>query len=72
MLMLKKFEVRCYFCGEKLTENDLPVRKVDNLTIHHLNHNHLDNRVENLVLVHRKCHKAYHMRMNHVKGGEKE
>jgi len=68
-LIFAKYDVKCYFCGEPLTEKDIPVRRVDNITIHHKNHDRSDNRVENLVFAHRKCHKAYHIRQNNNKIG---
>jgi len=70
ILLLKKYDVRCYFCGEPITEEDLPPRGGDKLTIHHLNGNRDDNSVENLVLVHRRCHKAYHLRQTKNKAKE--
>jgi len=61
-LILAKYDIRCHFCGERLSPSDLPVRRTDGLTIHHLNGHRGDNSPENLVLAHRRCHKAFHLR----------
>lgn len=40
----------CYRCNEKCL----------NPEVHHLNHNPLDNALNNLILLCRSCHKLYH------------
>jgi len=61
--LIKKYDIRCFFCNEKITEEDV---KHDRITIHHKNFIHTDNRVENLVIAHRTCHKRFHMKTNHA------
>lgn len=39
----------CEICGS-----------TDNLVVHHRNHNHEDNRVENLQVLCKKCHQKHH------------
>jgi hypothetical protein len=43
----------CYFCGEPFT-NPLQV------TTHHINEDHNDNRPENMTPAHEPCHRSYH------------
>jgi hypothetical protein len=64
--LLKKYNVKCYFCGKDLLES-LPKRRGDYLTIHHLDGNRNNNSIENLVLAHRRCHKAYHLKISKQK-----
>jgi hypothetical protein len=52
---LEKYKPKCYFCHKPLTAKDLP----DNITIHHINGNHDDNRDENKALSHETCHRKY-------------
>lgn len=39
-----------------------------NVDVHHINHNHDDNREHNLLILPRKMHHKYHMTMNHAEG----
>ena len=59
-----KYEPKCFFCGEKLTaESFYPYKsskKRDELTIHHIDENRSNNKISNLALVHRSCHRQYH------------
>ena len=47
----------CYFCDLLL---------VDNLVVHHKNHDHKDNRISNRSLAHRHCHSRYHGMMKMI------
>lgn len=49
---LNIIEYKCFICGLKNTWND----KELNLEIHHLNEDHLDNRLENLRYICPNCH----------------
>ena len=53
---LEKYKPKCYLCKELLTKKDLP----DNITEHHINGDHNDNRPENKALAHETCHRKYH------------
>jgi len=44
---------KCFFC-KKLLEDPYQT------TVHHINGHHEDNIPENMILVHTRCHKAYH------------
>jgi len=57
LLMFERHKERCFLCGEQLSEKDIPPRRVDELTIHHLSYS-----PEEKVIVHRRCHKAHHLR----------
>lgn len=68
-LVMARYKMACYFCKEQLAaEAVLPKRKVDELTIHHINGDHSDNCIENRTLAHRKCHKAWHMKNSWANG----
>ena len=73
LLLLEHSQVRCFFCGKLFTAEDFPKRKLDRITIHHINGNHEDNRPENLAFAHRTCHKRHHMkeRKKNEKNSEK-
>lgn len=60
-----KYQEKCYLCRKKFTKEDVPPRKVDTLTIHHIDHNHSNNDPSNWALSHRSCHKSYHMKLMH-------
>ena len=45
---------KCYFCGNELASDNRLV------FIHHINHDHSDNRLKNRCLVHPMCHNTYH------------
>jgi 5-methylcytosine-specific restriction endonuclease McrA len=64
VLCFRKYAVKCHFCGEHLSERDLPVRATDLLTIHHLDGDRGNDSVDNLVIAHRRCHKAHHLNNN--------
>jgi hypothetical protein len=51
---------KCYFCGKPLIDG-FAWQDV-NIVEHHINGRHEDNRVNNRVLAHRSCHRAYHMK----------
>ena len=60
ILLLQKYDICCFFCHKPITEEDLPARKVDAITIHHEDENRSNNAYWNLWLAHRGCHKHYH------------
>lgn len=49
----------CHFCEDPIL---IRGRVGDSLVIHHLNHDHYDDRLENLAGAHRKCHNKMHTR----------
>lgn len=53
--LLAVFEVKCYFCGESLADANL-----FEITTHHINEIHEDDRPENKAFSHRACHKSHH------------
>jgi len=59
-----KEQYRCYFCNEPLSWETFYPRsagkQLDDITVHHLDHNHGNDVPENLVLGHRGCHRRYH------------
>jgi hypothetical protein len=71
---LMRFTLRgkcCFFCKEELFEEDnRSYRDGDGrgapiacqITVHHIDLNHDNDRRENKRLCHTSCHKAYHMR----------
>ena len=62
--MIQKYEPKCHICHKQFKYADaLPARGTDNLTEHHLNGIH-NNDLGNVVLVHRLCHKQYHVKDN--------
>lgn len=62
LLVLTKYNIRCYTCGEPFTLADFPPRKTDLITEHHIDLDHMNMSIDNRVLVHRRCHKSYHMK----------
>jgi len=63
--MIEKYQPSCYLCHESfIRDKVLPARGIDNLTEHHIYGNHLNMKIENRVLTHRKCHKKFHVRDN--------
>lgn len=68
IFLLKKYNISCYLCHKPLGEADIPVRRVDLLTEHHIDGDHENWNTENLTLVHRTCHKSYHTKDNILKG----
>jgi len=64
-MMIQKYQPNCGICGEPFMYLDiLPPRGTDNLTEHHIDGDHMNMRLENRTLVHRICHKAYHVKDN--------
>lgn len=51
--LLKRFNGVCIQCKQMIQPEDA-------LDLHHLNGNHQDNRIENLVLLHPNCHRQVH------------
>ena len=63
--MVQKHQPDCSLCGSPFRHEDvLPSRGSDRLTEHHADANHYNNDLSNRVLVHRRCHKAYHQKDN--------
>ncbi len=57
----------CYFCEHSLVESDFAKHgesvgpKMDvQITVHHVNHDHDDQRHSNKALCHTRCHRSYH------------
>ena len=61
LLILQKYDVHCSLCGRAFTAADFPARATDLLTEHHIDGDHSNASIENRVVVHRSCHKSYHM-----------
>ena len=61
IFFIRKYNISCYFCGQRFTKDDLPRKKVDEITIHHIDGNSRNNKKENLAPAHRKCHKRFHI-----------
>lgn len=53
--LLKRQNGKCLSCGHYFMESD-------EIHLHHLNGNHSDNRINNVVMVHRSCHMNEHSR----------
>jgi len=64
LLLLLKHQPFCPICGQAFTEADIPARGKDELTEHHANGVHEDDRLENRVIVHRRCQKSHHTKDN--------
>lgn len=60
-LLIQKYHPLCYICHKPFTLADFPKRVTDLITEHHIDGDHMNMRLENRVLVHRTCHKSYHM-----------
>ena len=69
ILLIQQYDICCFFCCKPITEADLPVRKVDSLTIHHKDEDRTNNSPYNLEVVHRGCHKHHHT-YKRLKGGK--
>jgi len=63
--MIQKYQPNCWLCHELFVYEDvLPPRGTDNLTEHHKDGDHMNMALENRCLVHRVCHKSYHVKDN--------
>lgn len=62
--MIQKHQPNCYLCRQAFTVDILPARRTDLLTEHHIDGDHSNMKLENRVLVHRECHKRYHVKDN--------
>lgn len=51
---------QCYFCGDEVRLGG--GRDASSGVVHHLNHDHFDNTLTNLVAAHFGCHTSYHHR----------
>jgi len=71
--LVLKHKPRCYFCDKVIDLQSLSKgHEPDKLTIHHINEDRSDNRIENLEIAHRGCHRAHHRRLQEVlKGHER-
>lgn len=67
--LLEKYDVRCLWCSEPIEPRTFFEWR-DDLTIHHCNSLHDDNRIENKEIMHRGCHKEYHLALNKHLGVE--
>jgi len=63
LTLIKQYNAKCYFCAKLITEDDLPQRKIDNLTSHHIQYKP----EEIKVICHRKCHKSHHLKLRRNK-----
>ena len=64
-LMILRHQPVCPICKQHFNKDEvLPARGSDQLTEHHLDHNHYNNEPANKVLVHRSCHKGHHTSNN--------
>ena len=61
LLVLKKYNINCYTCGKPFTLADFPKRMTDLITEHHIDGDHMNMKIDNRTLVHRRCHKSRHM-----------
>lgn len=63
--MIQSHQPNCWMCGEPFKYDEaLPKRGTDNLTEHHKDGDHQNMNLANRCLVHRECHKAYHVKDN--------
>lgn len=68
LFVIEKYDIRCFFCGEKITADDIPARGNLQITEHHKDRNRLNWAMSNRWLAHRKCHKQEHVRDNIQRG----
>ena len=61
LFVLTKYNITCYFCHKPFTIADFPKRLTDLITEHHIDGDHMNMKIENRTLVHRRCHKSRHM-----------
>ena len=52
-MMIRTLNAKCYFCHKS-------VKATQQLTTHHINHIHSDNRPENKAISHERCHRKHH------------
>lgn len=67
LFTLQKYNINCWHCNKPFTLADFPIRKTDLITEHHLDLNHMNMKLENRTLVHRSCHKSFHMKDRRAK-----
>ena len=61
-LLTQKYQPNCYTCGKPFNlKTDFPKRMTDLVTEHHIDLDHMNMSLDNRVLVHRSCHKSFHM-----------
>ena len=61
LFFARKVRPVCYFCSMPLSPEFFRLgNSSDRVTIHHVDHDRSNNRIENLVPVHRSCHARYH------------
>ena len=57
---------QCCFCHEPLNSDTFYPKKtgkhLDEITVHHVDHQRTNNDINNLQFSHRGCHKKYHIR----------
>jgi hypothetical protein len=58
--LIEKYEPECFVCSRRITTDEFESKSRDGLTIHHRNHVHEDDRIENRTLMHRDCHQVHH------------
>lgn len=64
-LLIQQHQPNCCICNQPFVYEDiLPPRGTDNLTEHHLDGNHMNMKLENRKLAHRRCHKKHHTKDN--------
>ena len=64
-LLTQKYQPNCYVCGKPFNlKEDFPIRKTDLITEHHIDGEHMNMKLDNRVLVHRRCHKSHHTKDN--------
>jgi len=51
-IVFEKYQKKCFFCGD-----------TKNIEVHHINTNRKDNRIENLIVLCRDCHKKVHSKL---------
>ncbi len=61
LFVLAKYGIICYFCHKPFTLADFPKRMTDLITEHHIDGDHMNMKIGNRTLVHRRCHKSRHM-----------
>lgn len=67
-MMIRKYQPNCGICHTPFVYEDaLPPRGTDNLTEHHKDGDHDNMKMENREIVHRRCHKGYHVYDNILK-----